>query len=73
MILDMNNQEAMALLEQLKLAHESQSAIIKAISALNEGGHVDILVAEKLMQNMVNGTNKIADLQDQLQQFRLDS
>lgn len=72
MIFDMNDMKAMALLKNLKLAHESQAVAVKTLLAFLENGSRDMNLAERLTKDMEDGTNKIADIQDQLEKFRLD-
>lgn len=68
----MNDMKAMALLEYIKLAHESQAVAVKTLLALVEKGSGDINAAETLTRDMEDGACRIADIQDQLEKFRLD-
>ena len=62
MIFSMDDTKAMALLDQLKLAHESQAVTINNLRLFLEKGIIDPSVAEELTKALDDGTDKIADI-----------
>ncbi|MBN2568795.1 MAG: hypothetical protein JXB42_05135 [Deltaproteobacteria bacterium] len=72
MIFSMDDTMAMTLLEQLKLAHESQAVAINNLRLFLEKGTVDPSIADELAKALEDGTDKIASIKAQLQSHRLD-
>jgi len=72
MIFNMGDTKVMTLLEQLKLAHESQAVAINNLRLFLEKGIINPSIADELTKALEDGTDKIASIKDQLQLHRLD-